>query len=78
LDTLIPYDSLPAETLERILDDIVSRDGTDYGDYDLSVAEKRQQALRSLQKSETVLLFDTESETIKMVLKEALSQYDLM
>lgn len=78
MDTLIPYDSLPAETLERILDDIVSRDGTDYGDYDLSVAEKRQQALRSLQKSETVLLFDTESETIKMVLKEALSQYDLM
>ncbi len=78
MDTLIPYDSLAAETLEAILDDIVSRDGTDYGDYDLSVAQKREQALRFLRKGEAVLLFDTESETIKMVPKEALSHYDLL
>lgn len=78
MDTLIPYDALAAETLGAILDDIVSRDGTDYGDYDLSVVEKREQALRHLKTGDAVLLFDTESETIKMVLKEALVHYDLM
>jgi uncharacterized protein YheU (UPF0270 family) len=78
LDTLIPYDSLAPDTLETILDDIVSRDGTDYGDYELSSAQKREQALLSLKKGEAVLLFDTESETIKMVPKDALSHYDLM
>ncbi|RBP81815.1 YheU family protein [Marinomonas rhizomae] len=78
MDTLIPYDSLAPDTLETILDDIVSRDGTDYGDYDLSVAQKREQALRSLRNGEAVLLFDTESETIKMVPKDALSNYDLV
>ena len=78
MDTLIPYDSLAPDTLETILDDIVSRDGTDYGDYDLSVAQKRQQALQSLKKGEAVLLFDTESETIKMVRKEDMTHYDLM
>jgi uncharacterized protein len=77
LDTLIPYDSLALDTLETILDDIVSRDGTDYGDYDLSVAQKREQALRSLRSGEAVLLFDTESETIKMIPKGDLSNYDL-
>jgi uncharacterized protein len=77
LDTLIPYDSLAPDTLETILDDIVSRDGTDYGDYDLSVAQKREQALRSLRSGEAVLLFDTESETIKMIPKGDLSNYDL-
>jgi len=78
LDTLIPYDSLAPDTLETILDDIVSRDGTDYGDYELSVAQKRQQALQSLKKGEAVLLFDTESETMKMVRKEDMTHYDLM
>ncbi|RCX08803.1 YheU family protein [Marinomonas foliarum] len=77
MDTLIPYDSLALDTLETILDDIVSRDGTDYGDYDLSVAQKREQALRSLRSGEAVLLFDTESETIKMIPKGDLSNYDL-
>lgn len=77
MDTLIPYDSLSSETLDTILDDIVSRDGTDYGEYDLSVAQKRQQALKVLSNGEAVLLFDTESETIKMVPKDALSNYDL-
>lgn len=78
MDTLIPYDSLAPETLATILDDIVSRDGTDYGDYELSSAQKREQALNVLRKGEAVLLFDTESETIKMVPKDALSHYDLM
>jgi uncharacterized protein len=78
LDTLIPYDSLAPDTLETILDDIVSRDGTDYGDYDLSAVQKREQALRSLRNGEAVLLFDTESETIKMIPKGDLSNYDLI
>lgn len=78
MDTLIPHGSLSPDTLEQILDDIVSRDGTDYGEYDLSVAQKREQALRSLDRGEAFLLFDTESETIKMVPKDVLNNYDLM
>jgi len=78
MDTLIPYDSLASETLMTILDDIVSREGTDYGDYDLSAEQKRQQAMNALKGGQAVLLFDTESETIKMVPKDTLTHYDLM
>jgi len=78
LDTLIPYESLAVETLMTILDDIVSREGTDYGDYDLSAEQKRQQAVAVLKSGEAVLLFDTESETIKMVPKDTLGHYDLV
>lgn len=77
MDTLIPYDSLAPETLDNILDDIVSRDGTDYGNYELSSQQKRQQALQALASGSAVLLFDTESETVKMVPKDALENYDL-
>lgn len=77
MDTVIPFDSLEQDTLENVLNDIVSRDGTDYGDYDLSLEQKREQALRALRSGEAVLLFDTESETIQLVLKTALQQrYD--
>ncbi|MEL0614342.1 YheU family protein [Marinomonas arenicola] len=78
MDTLIPYDSLESETLMTILDDIVSREGTDYGDYDLSAEQKRQQAVAALKGGQAVLLFDTESETIKMVPKDTLGHYDLI
>ncbi|MCV2401354.1 YheU family protein [Marinomonas sp. C2222] len=78
MDTLIPHDSLSPDVLERILDDLVTRDGTDYGNYDLSIEQKRIQALRSLESGEAVLLFDTESETIKMIPKSALANYDFM
>ncbi|SBS24806.1 hypothetical protein MAQ5080_00105 [Marinomonas aquimarina] len=74
MDTVIPFDSLERETLENVLNDIVSRDGTDYGEYDLSLEQKREQALRALKSGEAVLLFDTESETIQLVAKKTLRQ----
>lgn len=74
MDTVIPHDSLDPETLENVLNDIVSRNGTDYGEYDLSSAQKREQALRALKSGEAVLLFDTETETIQMVTKQSLQQ----
>ena len=74
MDTLIPFDSLDSDTLNNVLNDIVSRDGTDYGEYDLSTEQKREQALRSLKSGEAVLLFDTGSETIQLVSKQAVQQ----
>ncbi len=76
MDTLIPIDSINPDTLMTILEDIVTRDGTDYGDYELSSQQKCQQALNSLKAGDAVLLFDTESETIKLLPKSELAAYD--
>ncbi|ADZ92411.1 YheU family protein [Marinomonas mediterranea] len=76
MDTIVPWESLEVDTLNNVLKDIVTRDGTDYGDYELSAEQKIAQAKHSLQSGEAVLLFDTESETIKMVLKDQLSYFD--
>ncbi|RDL43620.1 YheU family protein [Marinomonas piezotolerans] len=74
MDTLIPHDTLDPETLENVLNDIVTRDGTDYGEYDLSLEQKRLQALKSLHSGEAVLVFDTESETIQLISKQSIQQ----
>lgn len=76
MDTLIPYESLEQATLLNILQDIVTRDGTDYGAYDLSLEQKCQQAMMMLQQKKAFLVFDTESETIKLLNKEQLNQYE--
>ncbi len=77
MDTLIPHDSLAAETLQSILEDLVTRDGTDYGDYDLTIDQKVIKAKKLLESKLAFLLFDTESETIKILSKDQLQQYDL-
>lgn len=77
MDTLIPYDSLASETLNNILVEIVTRDGTDYGDYDLSLEQKCQQAQLMLKNQQAFLVFDTESETIKLVSQDQMAQYEL-
>lgn len=43
----IPYQQLSADALDGILEDFVTREGTDYGDYDYSLADKRLRCWRS-------------------------------
>ncbi len=77
MDTLIPCDSLESDTLVNILEDIVTRDGTDYGDYHVTLEQKCQQAIKMIQDKQAFLIFDTESETIKLIDKDQLRQYEL-
>jgi len=77
MDTLIPFDSLTPETLNNILVEVVTRDGTDYGEYDLSLEQKCQQAGQMLKSQQAFLIFDTESETIKLISRDQMAQYDL-
>lgn len=76
MDTLIPYDSLAETTLQTILEEVVSRDGTDYGEYDVSLAQKVSQVMGLLSQQQAFLVFDTESETIKLLSKDQLQQYE--
>ncbi|MEQ8517239.1 MAG: YheU family protein [Chromatocurvus sp.] len=58
----VPPERLPAETLAALLEEYVSRDGTDYGRYDISVAEKRSQLQSRLTTGDLQLLYDADSE----------------
>ncbi|MEH6492991.1 YheU family protein [Halopseudomonas sp.] len=53
---LIPYELLEAETLQRLLEDFVTRDGTDNG-YDDSLAERVAQVRRLLERKELLIVF---------------------
>lgn len=60
---VVPYESLSQDALNGILDDFILREGTDYGDVEYSLEEKRAQVKELLEKGKAGIFFEAESET---------------
>lgn len=59
---------LEAETLTRLLEDFVTRDGTDNGD-DTSLETRVERARRALAKGDAVIVFNPLNEQCGLMLK---------
>ena len=59
----IPFNELATETLTAIIEEFISREGTDYGVYETSLEKKVQQVMNQLQRGEIVVTFDPESQS---------------
>ena len=60
---LIPHTALEASTLEALISDFATRDGTDYGDQEISLGEKIQQIKSLLDEGKLVITFDPNTES---------------
>lgn len=67
----IPFKELTAETLRAIIEDFVSREGTDYGHENYSFETKISQVMKSLELGEALVTFDAETETCSISRKDA-------
>jgi uncharacterized protein YheU (UPF0270 family) len=65
---LIPYDQLEAETLTRLIEDFVTRDGTDNGD-DTPLETRVLRVRQALAKKQAFILFDLESQQCQLLAK---------
>jgi uncharacterized protein YheU (UPF0270 family) len=59
----IPYQELEAETLRAIIEEFISREGTDYGAHEYSLEQKVQQVRNQLERGDIVINFDPETES---------------
>lgn len=66
----VPYDRLSADALEGIIEDFVSREGTDYGVEEYSFDDKKSQVMAQIRKGKVVVLFDPFAETCHLVLAD--------
>ena len=63
----IPYDQLSSQALNGVLEEFVTRDGTDYGEKEISLETKIFQVLDQLKSGKAVIVFDQESQTCNIV-----------
>jgi len=59
----VPYDQLSPEALDGVVEEFVTRDGTDYGESEVSLETKMNQVMNQLRTGDAVIVFDQESET---------------
>jgi uncharacterized protein len=64
----IPIESLSNELLMALVEEFVSREGTDYGDGDYSFQDKVLQVRRLLNEGKACILFDEKTETCNIVM----------
>ncbi|MCF7202232.1 YheU family protein [Pseudomonas oligotrophica] len=65
---LIPHHLLEADTLTRLIEDFVTRDGTDNGD-ETPLATRVERVRRALEKGQAVILFDPDSQQCQLALR---------
>lgn len=63
---IIPYEQLSSDALQGLIEEFITRDGTDYGVEEVSLATKVEQVKLLLKRREIVVVFDfsTESATL--------------
>ncbi len=64
----LPPDALSPEALRDLVEEFVTRDGTDYGAVERGVEEKVAQVTAQLRSGEARLVFEPETETANIVL----------
>lgn len=64
---VIPYRELSPEALRGVIESFVLREGTDYGEREVSLAQKVADVKRQLERGEARIVFDPNTETVDIV-----------
>lgn len=71
---IIPHKDLSPDTLHGLIEEIVTRDGTDYGEHEISTQRKVEQVIAQLERGEVYILFSELHETCTLVNKDTLGK----
>jgi len=66
---------VPPESLAALIEDYVTRDGTDYGSRETSLEDKVSQVHEQLRLKQILLLFDVEAETWDLLPADQAAQW---
>jgi uncharacterized protein YheU (UPF0270 family) len=63
---IVPHLELAADLLRAVVESFVLREGTDYGEREISLDAKVSHVIRQLERGEAQIVFDPESETVSI------------
>jgi uncharacterized protein YheU (UPF0270 family) len=67
---VIPHRELSPDALRGVMESFVLREGTDYGEREVSLDQKVAQVLRQLERGEAQIIFDATLQSIDIVVSK--------
>jgi uncharacterized protein len=64
---IIPFNELSKEALQGVIQEFVTRDGTDYGEAEIPLDTKVGQVRNQLHSGKAVIVFDQKTQTCNIV-----------
>lgn len=68
----VPRRALSTEALAGVVDEYVTREGTEYGEREYTLLEKRAQAMQLLERGDVIIAYEPKSRTTTLKAKERL------
>jgi uncharacterized protein YheU (UPF0270 family) len=69
---IVPHCDLSERALQGLLEEFVSRDGTDSGYTELSLGQRVEQVRRQLERGEAVVVFDPAARSVNIIARRDL------
>ncbi|HEX5677141.1 MAG TPA: YheU family protein [Alcanivorax sp.] len=73
---IVPWHDIDAATLDNLIEEFVTRDGTDYGEQEIGTGTKVGQVREQLRRGQASVVFDDATETISIFTREQLNELD--
>ena len=71
---LIPYDQLSADALLNLATSVVLREGTDYGEHEVTFEQKVQGLIEKVQRGDALIMFSEAEEEVDIIARETFEQ----
>lgn len=69
---IVPWRELDEHTLQNMIEEFVTREGTEYGEQETPLETRVQQVRRHLERGEAVVWFDDYAQTVNILRREEL------
>jgi uncharacterized protein YheU (UPF0270 family) len=70
---IIPFDSIDQETLQNLVESFVLREGTDYGEVEITLQDKVAQVVEQLRAGDIVIEYSEEHESVTIITNPSFS-----
>jgi hypothetical protein len=72
---IIPPEQVSADALGGLIEEFITREGTDYGQIDFDLATKVEQVKHQLNKGDVVIIFDSTTESVNLMTKHQYQEW---
>lgn len=73
---IIPHQQVSADALNGLMEEFITREGTDYGFEETSLERKVEQVRGQIERGEVVIVFDPATETVSLLPRREADQID--